>query len=227
MCMKKLLVLLCPLSIYAQDGIQFQSVSWDEALAAAKKSNKIIFMDAYTTWCGPCKALEKYTFTDSDVGDLFNASFINVRFDMEQYPGLELAEKYEVNLYPTLLFINGDGELVHRGCGAVEIDELIELGKTALDENNSLSALKKKYDSGERSIELIDSYISALQNACQDLDSFLSNYFDQVSNESLGMEPNWYVFSEYDFDIYGSRFQYLLGNQGELEKTVNKKEVQA
>lgn len=224
--MKKLLIFLFPIYVFAQGGIQFQSMSWDEALAAAQKSNKLIFMDAYTTWCGPCKALEKYTFTDPSVGDLFNESFINVRFDMEQYPGLELAEKYEVNLYPTLLFINGDGELVHRGCGAIEIDELIALGKTALDENNSLAALQKKYDSGERSIELIDLYISALQNACQDLDSFLGDYFDQVPDSTLGQETNWYTFSEYDFDIYGSRFQYLLKNQSELEQTVSKSEVQ-
>ena len=76
--MKKFLLLLylIPITSFAQVGIQFQSLSWDEALAASKKSNKLIFIDAYTTWCGPCKALEKYTFTDASVGALFNASFI-------------------------------------------------------------------------------------------------------------------------------------------------------
>ena len=224
--MKKLFLLLFPLSIIAQDGIQFQSIGWDEALAASRKTNKLIFIDAYTTWCGPCKALEKYTFTDPSVGALFNASFVNVRFDMEQYPGLELAEKYKVDLYPTLLFVNGSGELIHRGCGAVEIDEMLELGKTALEGEETLWALKKKYESGDRSIELLDQYITALQNACQSLDGFLLNYFAVISNDSLRNKPNWYVFSEYDFDIYGSRFQYLLKNQKSFEEVLESDLVQ-
>lgn len=224
--MKKLLIFLFPISVFAQEGIQFQSMSWDEALAAAQKSNKLIFMDAYTTWCGPCKALEKYTFTDPSVGTLFNASFINVRFDMEQYPGLELAEKYDVTIYPTLLFINRDGDLVHRGCGALGIDELIALGKTAITPNETLSSLQEKVGNDERSIELIDKYILALGNACQDIDGFLKKFFSQVSNEELMNEPNWYVFSEYDFDIYGDRFQYLLKNQKNFDVLVEANNVQ-
>ncbi|MCP4459993.1 MAG: DUF255 domain-containing protein [Cytophagales bacterium] len=226
--MKKLFLLLylIPLASIAQVGIQFQSLSWDEALAASKKSNKLIFIDAYTTWCGPCKALEKYTFTDASVGTLFNASFINVRFDMEQYPGLELAEKYEVNLYPTLLFVNGNGELIHRGCGAMEIEELLDLGSVALNGKQTLSALKGKYENGERSIEIIDQYVQALQSACQNVDEFLSDYFEKVPNDSLSSEANWYVFSEYDFDIYGDRFQFFLENQKGFEANVEQKKVQ-
>jgi len=224
--MKKIILLLFPLSLLAQGGIQFESMTWEEALSASRKSNKLIFLDAYTTWCGPCKTLEKYTFTDESVGAFFNSAFINVRFDMEQYPGLELAEKYEVDLYPTLLFINGKGELVHRGCGALEVNELMGLADLALSEHGSFLALRQQYESGNRTIGFIDQYMSALQNACRNLDDFLSDFFLREPNDSLMNETNWYVFSEYDFDVYGDRFQYLLKNQAAFETVIEKKFVQ-
>ena len=224
--MKKLFLLLLPLSLFSQEGIQFESMSWEEALSASKKTNKLIFVDAYTTWCDPCKALEKYTFTDSSVGFLYNSSFINLRFDMEQYPGLELAEKYSVNLYPTLLFINGNGDLVHRGCGAMETDEFIELGKVASSREETLFALLEKFESGDRTVDLIDKYIDALNNACQDVDAFIEYFFNETVNDSLMLESNWYVFSEYDFDIFGDRFQYLLKNQDKFEETIGEQGVQ-
>lgn len=224
--MKRLILLLFPLSLFAQQGIQFQDLTWEQALAKAKSEKKLIFMDAYTTWCQPCKTLEKYTFTDPSVGALFNASFVNVRFDMEDYPGLELAEQYNVDLYPTLLFINGNGELVHRGCGAVEVADFLELGKTALSSDENLLAMKQKYESGDRSTQLIDDYIAALGGACQDVDQFLSIHFQDVPDEDLIKEENWYVIRDYVFDVYGREFLYLLKNQDAFSKVHGQDEVQ-
>jgi thioredoxin-related protein len=225
--MKKLLLLLLfPVSLLAQQGIQFKDISWEAALSEAKKSNKLIFMDAYATWCGPCKTLEKYVFTDESVGALFNANFINVRFDMEQYPGLELAEKYNVNLYPTLLFINGDGQLVHRGCGAMEIGELIALAQETMQTDRTLFALKNAYEAGNTSKEHMDAYLQALSNACQDVDGFLKKHFANIPDEKLADDANWYLIKEYVGDIYSREFLYVLKNQEVIQAKQNKQEVQ-
>ncbi|MEQ9232297.1 MAG: DUF255 domain-containing protein, partial [Cyclobacteriaceae bacterium] len=224
--MKRLILILFPLTLLAQEGIDFQGLSWDQTLAKAKKEQKLIFMDAYTTWCQPCKTLEKYTFSDPSVGALYNASFINVRFDMEQYPGLELAEKYNVDLYPTLLFINGDGELVHRGCGAMEVPDFLDLGKTALSPDQNLLALGKKYEAGERSTGFVDDYISALGEACQDVDKFLANFFKEVPSEELIKQDNWDVIRDYVFDVYGREFLYVLKNQEAFSEAHGQDEVQ-
>ena len=211
--MKKILLLLFPISLFAQSGIVFKDLSWEAALIEAKKTNKMIFLDAYATWCGPCKTLEKYTFTDPAVGEFFNASFINVRFDMEQYPGLELAEKYNVTLYPNLLFINGKGELVHRGCGALETEEFLDLGKAAISPESTLLYLRTRYEEGERSSEFMDTYLSALANACQDVDGFLKKHFEGIADEQLSSPDNWYLIREYVGDLYSREFQYVLKNQ--------------
>lgn len=224
--MKKLIFLLFPFALLAQEGIQFGNLTWEATLAEAKKTNKLVFMDAYATWCGPCKQIEKYTFTDAAVGEMFNASFINVRFDMEQYPGLELAERYEVDLYPTLLFINGDGELVHRGCGAVEPNDLIALGKEALDPASTLLSMKKAYDAGERSQDFMTKYLTALTNACRDVEGFVRNHLAGVPDAQLADDANWYLLRDYVADVYSREFLCLLKNPGVFEAKQDKNEVQ-
>lgn len=46
---------------YSQNkNINFELGTFEEALAKANKENKLLFVDCYTTWCGPCKQMDKY-----------------------------------------------------------------------------------------------------------------------------------------------------------------------
>jgi thioredoxin 1 len=109
-------------------GIKFKKMSFEAAKKEAKKSNKIIFIDAYTSWCGPCKKMAATTFQDSKVGEVHNSKFINLKFDMEQEAdGLFISEKYRVEAYPTLLYINGDGKLIKSVVGFQTPDRLISI----------------------------------------------------------------------------------------------------
>jgi thiol:disulfide interchange protein len=113
----------------SETGIQFTSISFEEALKLAKKEKKNIFLDAYASWCGPCKMLKKNVFTQKEVGDFYNGNFINMAIDMEQGEGPKLAQKFKVQAYPTLLFINHKGEVVGTALGYHQADEIIALGK--------------------------------------------------------------------------------------------------
>ena len=64
-------------------GVKFEEGTFAEALALAKKENKLVFMDCYTAWCGPCKILAKKIFPIKEIGDFFNAHFVNIQMDME------------------------------------------------------------------------------------------------------------------------------------------------
>lgn len=112
--------------------IQFHNGTFKEALDLAKKENKLIFLDVYATWCGPCKKMKSKTFTNSEVGEYFNKNFINVMLDGEKSEGVEISNKYGVTAYPTLLFINGDGTVVYSIAGFHNPKELIELGKSVI-----------------------------------------------------------------------------------------------
>lgn len=113
----------------AEPGIQFSEAAWKAQLEKAKAENKLVFLDAYTSWCGPCKMLQKNVFTQQAVGDFFNKEFINVKIDMEKGEGPELALQYPLEGYPTLLFIDGDGKVVKKVLGYQSPEQLLAIGQ--------------------------------------------------------------------------------------------------
>lgn len=114
-------------------GITFFEGTWQQALDQAAKEKKIIFLDAYAAWCGPCKYLKATVFTDPKVGEYYNAKFINVKMDMEKGEGPALARKFGVTAYPTLFFVNADGTVKQKSIGFVNAEQLILMGKTVVD----------------------------------------------------------------------------------------------
>ncbi|EJL74040.1 thioredoxin family protein [Chryseobacterium populi] len=136
-------------------GIKFEDSNFTTILAKAKKENKLIFIDAYASWCGPCKLMVKNIFPLKTVGDYYNSNFINAKIDMEKGEGIDLAKKYNVKAYPTYLFVNGDGEEVHRTLGYVEEKDFIQFAKDAGDPNKRLAALKQKFENGEKDPEFL------------------------------------------------------------------------
>lgn len=136
-------------------GIKFEEGNFKSLLAKAKKENKLIFIDAYAVWCGPCKLMVKNIFPLKPVGDYYNANFINAKIDMEKGEGIDLAKKYNVKAFPTYLFINGDGEEVHRTLGYVEEKDFIQFAMDAGDPNKRLTSLKQKFEKGEKDPEFL------------------------------------------------------------------------
>lgn len=106
-------------------GIHFESLSFDEAIQKAKKENKLIFLDAYAVWCGPCKMMDRTTFKSEEVGKVFNKNFINIKIDMEKGEGPNIAKKYQVRAYPTMMLINAEGKVEKRILGAVGDTQLL------------------------------------------------------------------------------------------------------
>lgn len=114
---------------FSQQSIKFEDSDFATILAKAKAEKKLVFMDAYAAWCGPCKLMEKNVFTDKNVANYYNQNFINAHFDMEKGEGKTLAAKYGIRSYPTLLFLNGEGEIVGKELGYIKTEEFLALGK--------------------------------------------------------------------------------------------------
>jgi thiol-disulfide isomerase/thioredoxin len=145
--MKKLILALClfviSVSAFAAEIKFLENPEWASVLAKAKQEKKMIFLDGYATWCGPCKKMDEETYKDQAVADYFNANFINVKYDMEKGEGKTLSEKYLVTAYPNLMFINADGVMLHKGVGFLEAAEFVGLGKEAKDPASQYYTLKK------------------------------------------------------------------------------------
>lgn len=125
--MKKLLMTLIAAVLFAgaataqtenAQGAKFIEATFADVQKAAEKAGKPIFVDIYTTWCGPCKYLSSHIFPAQAVGDYMNATFVNTKFDAEKGEGIELAKKYAVKSYPTMLILNSKGEELGRLVGS-------------------------------------------------------------------------------------------------------------
>ena len=156
--MKKIipfLFLVISTTLFSQDGIKFGKQSFAKTLEQAKKENKLIFLDAFASWCGPCKLLDKNVFPKKEVGDYFNANFLNLHIDMEKGEGIEIAKKYSIYSYPTLLFIDGDGKVVYKAAGYMSPQELISIAKEAVNPENTLENKIAKFEAGEKDPEFL------------------------------------------------------------------------
>ncbi|WP_429398667.1 thioredoxin family protein [Mucilaginibacter lappiensis] len=139
---------LIPFCISAQ-GIKFiDNKAWKDVLAMAKVQKKLIFLDAYASWCGPCKRLQNNVFTTAQAGSEYNKNFINVKMDMEKGEGVMLAKKYDVKAYPTLFFINANGQLVHLSVGALEVEDFVALAKDARNPQKQFYTVRNKAMTG-------------------------------------------------------------------------------
>lgn len=118
-------------TINNKDGITFFKGTFDEALKASAEQGKPIFMDAYTTWCHWCKELDKKTFSNADVVAYLNENFINLKMDMEKGEGPKLAQKYNVEGYPTLLFLNSEGTTIGNIYGYTTAENFLKDAKAA------------------------------------------------------------------------------------------------
>ena len=149
------------LSVSAQ-GIKFEHGSFAEALVKAKSENKLLFVDFYTTWCGPCKKMSKTIFTQDEVGAFFNKNFISLKVDAEKGEGPELAKKYEVKGFPTMIFFNGDGSENKRLVGATpDAGFFISFAKQVTGEETPFLEKYEAYKKGNRNLDFVRDLIQS------------------------------------------------------------------
>ncbi len=197
---------------FTQEGIEFNTNDWNTILEQAEKDNKLVFVDAYTVWCGPCKKMARDVFPQKEVGEFYNEKFINVQMDMENGEGLLIAEKYNVNVYPTLLFIAGDGSLVHRSAGYKDTPDFIELGNTALDPTKRISSLKARFDNGDRDPDFLKQYSAILFEAYDGSHTSVVEAYMQTQKD-WNTEENLEIIFQYVNDTDSDLFNHMVENR--------------
>ena len=176
-------------------GIDFFHGTFEEALQLAEEEEKLVFVDVYTTWCGPCKVMSQTVFPDEEVGEYFNARFVSYKLDAEDLAidGPRISNTYDVSAFPTLLFLNPDGSELGRGVSGYDVDGLLGLAEDVLSEQSKnperLAELSAQYEGGDRDKDLVQEYlhVASLVSA--------TNYGSEASYElTRKMQP---IFDEY------------------------------
>jgi len=194
------LILCCSLifQVIAQEngtGIRFFEGTWEEALQKAKGENKLIFMDCYSTWCGPCSVMVKRIFPMKEVGDFFNKNFICLKRNMEKgEEGIALRKRYDVVAYPTYLFITGEGYLTWQGAGFMEAAEFIALGQQAISMIGKGN--EERFVKGERNETFVKDYIQKClrMHQADKVESILNQLYEERGIKILKNPDIWKAF---------------------------------
>ena len=151
--------------LHAQ-GIAFEpeGTTLEQAAAKAKKENKLVFVDCYTQWCGPCRNMAKNIFPQEKVGTFMNSRFVSLKLDMETAYAAPLAKKWQVAAYPTFIIFNGDAQEIGRFVGGCDADEFIKR-VTEKSRDNGSAALEERWNKGERDEAFLKEYLSTLNAA--------------------------------------------------------------
>lgn len=218
-----------PSTLLAQ-GIDFEHGTWKEVLAKAQLEEKPIFVDAYTTWCGPCKWMSKEVFSQSPVGKYINSHFIAYKMDMEKGEGPAFAKANNVMAYPTLLYFDSQGNLLHKAAGARDAEGLIQLSKDALSPEKQLGGYIARYNEGNRDKAFLKSYLTLLAQSGEDIIKPLQEYWDKTDTEdrhSADMLEMMAMGTGYFSSIDEPLTQYLIEHRKDYETAVGKKKVRS
>ena len=137
----KLIALLCSVFLFscasnttpkAKTGMKYSTGTYEKILKLAKSQNKPIFIDFHAEWCGPCKVFDKEVLGSKKVYDYMNQNFINYSVDAEKGEGPDLAFRYIVDVYPTIFFVDPNGNILETYKGMPTTSELMRMGNAAI-----------------------------------------------------------------------------------------------
>ena len=223
-----MIAVILPLSSFAQ-GVDFKELTMQEALALAGKEKKMIFIDFYTTWCGPCKMMSSEVFTQEQVGTYFNRVFVNMKVDAEKGEGVELAKKYQVRAYPTFVVLRADGTEVYRTSGARPAEEFIDKIRKGIDPKWSPEGLARRYKKGERTPELVNEY-ALLQMETGNIElgnQVIREYFNKLSDKKRVKPENLFLYTRYALNYRDPKADYMFAHKDRFVKENGREEVES
>lgn len=115
--------------------------TFDDACKTAREKGKVVMMDFYTTWCGPCKMLDRYTWPDQSVQNWMNERVVALKVDAEK--NRPLAARYQIRSFPTMVFIRPDGSELGRTIGFQQPQVFLNNAKRAVGGNDGKAPAKE------------------------------------------------------------------------------------
>lgn len=206
-------------------GIDFSKGTWKEIKEKARNENKLIFIDVYTSWCGPCKKLDKEIFPLEEVGTFYNQNFVSYKIDAEKGEGVNLAREYAVGVFPTMLFVSPNGTLEHRASGYIDGKEMVELAKVALNPDQRFGNVEEEFNKGNRNKEYVLDYFKKLNAARGKVDPKLGIYLSELPKKDLLTKENYELIMTYGNDVRGKVFDILLTNYDAFKSIGDEKEM--
>ncbi|MBE9601550.1 thioredoxin family protein [Pedobacter sp. MC2016-24] len=209
--------------------INFDAFSFKEAFERSKIQGKLVFVDCYTVWCGPCKQMEAGVFKTDSVADFFNSNFINLKLDMEKGEGPAALKTYNVGAFPSYLLLDNLGKVVYKFVGGMSADKFMTHIRKGMKPGNEVEKMNARYTDGERDHDFLREYVLLKIRMSERIEA------KQINNELMtimtpkerALRKNWVLFGEnryamYLSDVGSPNFKYLVGHWKDFLKEVPK-----
>lgn len=242
-----ILTIALPLIGHSQGVKWTKGLSWQEVKEKARQENKYIFVDAFATWCVPCKKMDREVYTDSNVDKVLNEKFISVRLQMDSTSNdkedvtkwysvaQEFNRKYNIQGFPTFLFFSSEGELIHLDIGLKSVPEFIAVVDEASNPLLQDQKILRDFEQGSHDPKILRraALISKKNKNLKLADSIAAlykyYYLDNLSNDSLFTKANLqFLYSDFwnllvEEGSQGRIFKYIYMNTGKIDSVYHLK----
>ena len=221
-------------------GVRFEhDLSWIQAKAKANSEQKYLFVDCFTTWCGPCRFMRTTIFPQAEMGAFFNDKFVSVEVQLDTTnkdndhvkswyaDAHDLMTQYSIQAFPTYLVFAPDGRLVHRIVGGRETaQEFIDVVRPSFDTTKQYYTQLRQFEAGRRD----SSFLRRL--AEQSLDVYNLPDGRKVFNAWLSTQPSPYtptglhMMAEYTHRPSDPGFDIFLHHAPQVNKVLGANEAQ-
>ncbi|QMW04850.1 thioredoxin family protein [Spirosoma foliorum] len=212
--------LLSLIQVGDEPKVHFSSGSFRQILAQANGRHRPVFIDVSTSWCVPCKKMEKEAFNTPSIAQKINDHFIAYKIDAEKGEGELITRKYHVTAYPTLLFLNEDGTLRQKTVGYTTIATLSSQLDAALlvrQQGLSLTQFAASYNRGNRQASFLYAYLQALGKVDLDGADVIDAYIATLPCDRVYAPPTLRLMTQMVSTSHSQTYDLLqtyLRNQG-------------
>jgi thioredoxin-related protein len=196
-------------------GLQFQDITYEQALLKSTSEKKPVFIFCFATWCHFCEYMKDSVLPTAAVGEFYNQNFICIKMDLEK-EGKSLNQKtIRAKSFPVLLFMNSQGEMLHRVTGKKDAQDFIQIGKDALDSTKQLRTFVYKYRDGKLSPSQTYEYFKMVDRAGMDNQSLINNYLTLIPEDKLTATYSWKTMYELYKDIEQPCMKLILEHRSD------------
>lgn len=214
-------MVICAMGFSALAQTNFRDLSFKEAVKVAKKEGKLVFIDFYTSWCGPCKMMAKDVFPQKKVGDYFNAKFVCLKLDAEK-EGKELAGRFNVSAYPTFVVVDTDEKVRVQLKGAMDAEKFINKVEEQLNPDYAPDKLVALYNGGNRTPEVVNRYAMYLMEQRREQEGFkvVNDYYASLSKAQRLEPANAFLFTRYTLELGDEKAAFMVANRRAFDASV-------
>ncbi len=213
------LLTVCATGFTALAQTQFRPLPLDEALKTAEQENKMVFVDFYTDWCGPCKMMARDIFPQKEVGDYLNTRFVCVKLNAEK-EGKEQATRYAVKAYPTFLVLDTAGKVLLDIKGAMDAERFIGKITDGLNPEMSPERIAQRYQSGERTPDLVNRHAQHLMEQGKEKEGMqvIDSYFASLTDSQRLAAENTFLYTRYTYDLNDEKGRFMVARWNDFPR---------